>query len=122
MKQLEGFTLLELLVTMSIISVLSAVAIPEFKAYRARAYDLSARLDLRTCALAEEAYFLDFEEYLACAGTTCLELPGVGRLSEGVDLTITTNETDFQGVASHQKGTGATFRWDSAKGGPQGNS
>jgi len=113
----DGFTLLELLVAMTVTGVLIATAIPYFQAYRQRAFDLRAETDLRNVALAEEAYFLDAEHYLSCSQTTCTQLPGIVALSEGVELSVTATEAAFAGTARHPKGTGRSFRWNSDGGG-----
>lgn len=42
-----GFTLIELLIVVMILSALAAIAIPQFLAYRHRAYNSSAMSDLR---------------------------------------------------------------------------
>jgi hypothetical protein len=67
--------------------------------------------------MAEEAYFLDNDKYLACSGESCTSLPGIRKLSQGVELAITISETSFQGTASHPKGSGKIFTWDSDQGG-----
>jgi hypothetical protein len=67
--------------------------------------------------MAEEAYFLEKEEYLSCTGDSCAQLPGIQKLSGGVTLTVTASKTGFTGTASHPKGSGKTFTWDSAQGG-----
>jgi prepilin-type N-terminal cleavage/methylation domain-containing protein len=113
----SGFTMIELLVTMSVVAALTAIAIPQFQGYRQRAFDLRAELDLRHVAIAEEAYYLDNEEYLACAQDQCTDLPGVARLSEGTQLSIEVTDEAFIGLSSHPKGTGRVMRWDSANGG-----
>lgn len=117
-KPLEyGFTLIELLVVMGIVSALIAVALPRYSSYRANAFDSRAEMDLRSVAMAEEAYFLDKEEYLPCSGATCAQLPGIERLSDGVELTIEAQEAAFIGQASHPKGSGKVYTWNSALGG-----
>ena len=113
----RGFSLIELLVVMGIISTLIAVALPRYATYRASAFDSRAETDLRSVALAEEAYFLDNDKYLTCSGTSCSSLPGIKKLSPGVILSISATETGFQGSASHPRGSGKVFRWDSEQGG-----
>ncbi len=112
-----GFTLIELLVVMGIVSALIAVALPRYAAYRANAFDTRAEIDLRSVAMAEEAYFLAHERYLSCSASTCAQLPGIQKLSEGVSLSIQASDTNFRGTASHPKGSGRVFSWDSALGG-----
>jgi len=113
----RGFSLIELLVVMGIMSTLVAVALPRYASYRATAYDSRAETDLRSVAMAEEAYFLENDKYLACADASCASLPGIKRLSAGVTLSVTTTETGFVGTSQHPKGTGKVFTWDSEQGG-----
>ena len=115
----RGFTLLELLVTLTIIAALSAIAIPQYNHYRKKVFDLRAQSDLRNGALAEESYFLDNEKYLSCDGEACLVMDGLSRISNGVKLKLTASETGFRGEASHPKGSGKVYHWDSEKGGIQ---
>lgn len=113
----RAFSLIELLVVMAVISVLTAIAIPQYSDYRKRAFDMRAREDLRTVAIAEEAYFMDSEQYLSCEGAACSQLPGVNRLSDGTVLAVEAAETSFVGRSSHPQGSGREFVWDSEGGG-----
>ena len=97
----RGFTLLELLITLTIIGVLLASAIPYFQGYRKRAFDFRAQNDLRNVAIAEEAYFIDTERYLSCNEASCNQLPGIKKLSNGVALAITARDDGFSGTATH---------------------
>ena len=117
LRSQNGFTLIELLVVMGIVSALIAVALPRYSDYRAHAFDSRAEIDLRSVAMAEEAYFLEKEEYVSCTGDQCSQLPGIQKLSGGVVLSVTASKTGFTGTASHPKGSGKTFTWDSAQGG-----
>ena len=113
----KGFTLIELLIVMAVVGALLAIAIPQYSSYRKRAFDTRAQVDLRNVALAEEAYFLDYESYLDCANLTCTNLPGIRTLSNGVSLAVTATATGFIGTAKHPKGTGRVFTWDTDRGG-----
>ncbi|MCB0338580.1 MAG: prepilin-type N-terminal cleavage/methylation domain-containing protein [Bdellovibrionales bacterium] len=119
MRKESGFTLIELLVVVAIIGILAAIAIPQFAEYRARGFDARAKSDLRNVATAEEAYFVDNEQYLSCDDDECASnLPGIGSLSAGVSLSMTATGTGFQGQSQHENGTsGSIFYWDSAEGG-----
>lgn len=119
----KGFTLIELLVVIAIIGILAAIAIPQFAEYRARGFDARAHSDLRNVATAEEAYFVDNEQYVSCDQASCPGLlPGIQALSQGVTLSMTAaaDGNSFTGTSTHPRGTGATCSWDSDAGGSQG--
>jgi type II secretion system protein G len=62
-KYRRGFTLVELLVTVAIISLLAAIAFPNFLEAQIRAKTAVAKNDLRTIATALEAYHVDNGSY-----------------------------------------------------------
>ena len=66
-KKLEdGFTLVELMVVVAIIGLLSAVAVPNFKKYQAKAKIAEAKLQLAAIYTAESAFFADYNMYAGC--------------------------------------------------------
>lgn len=116
----NGFTLLELLVALTIVSIITAIAIPQYQEYRKRGFDIRASSDLRNIAIAQEAHFLENEKYLSCNDSSCTALPGIAAISAGVTVSIAAKEASFTGQASHKNGSGRVFYWDSEKGGLQG--
>jgi len=117
----KGFTLIELLVVVAIIGIIAAVAIPQYSAYRQRAYDARANSDLRNAATSEEAYYTTYQKYVDLVATTGPaappELPGL-NISDTVTLQMTNvGNVSFNGTARSANGTGKTFRYDSAVGG-----
>ncbi len=72
----KGFTLIELMIVVAIIGILAAIAIPQFAAYRMRAFNSSAESDVRNIKTAEEVLMGDFQVY----GTSesGVVLPGSG--------------------------------------------
>src|SRR5690606_25746490 len=61
-----GFTLVELMIVVAIIGVLSAVAIPNFKKYQAKAKSSEARVQLAAAYTAQQAFFGDYGIYHNC--------------------------------------------------------
>src|SRR5262245_43804520 len=55
----RAFTLIELLIVVAVIAVLAAIAVPNFLEAQTRSRVTKARADMRTYAMAMEAYRLD---------------------------------------------------------------
>ena len=63
----EGFTLLELMITVAIIAILAAVSIPAYRGYIDAAKMTEAHNNLAAIRLAQEEYFLEKNEYFTGA-------------------------------------------------------
>lgn len=59
----EGFTLIELMITVAIVGVLAAIAIPNFLSYQARARQSEARAVLSGLFVQEQGYFVVRDRY-----------------------------------------------------------
>jgi type IV pilus assembly protein PilA len=74
----SGFTLVELMVVVAIIGILSAVAIPNFRSYQAKAKTSEAKLALSNIFTAETAFNNDYNAY-----ATCIKFMGVAQPING---------------------------------------
>jgi prepilin-type N-terminal cleavage/methylation domain-containing protein len=66
LKRQDGFTLVELMVVVAIIGLLSAVAVPNFKKYQAKAKMSEAKLQLSAIYTAESSFYSDYNIYAQC--------------------------------------------------------
>ena len=58
-EKARGFTIIELLIVITVVAVLASVAVLNFVSYRKRAFNISAEGDARNAFIATQAYFND---------------------------------------------------------------
>jgi len=114
----RGWTVIEMLAVVGIILGMLGIGLPILTGYVKRSFDARAKSDLFSAAIAQEAYYVDWDVYSVCSSATQCEavLPNLW-ISKDVEMgTVTTTPHYFIMTSYHPRGS-QTFTWNSdAKG------
>lgn len=81
----KGFTLIELMVTIAIIGILVATAVPVYHTWQQRAYGSEAAIMLRQLINAEISYYLEHNEFFPSNSTISIYHNGPAEPSDAVN-------------------------------------
>jgi prepilin-type N-terminal cleavage/methylation domain-containing protein len=108
----KGFTLMELMITVAIIGIIAAIAIPAYRGYLQRGRMAQAYADIQTIALANEKCFAEKNSYNTFAylsnsfGLRITQNPTY----YGLNITLLSGNTQFVIYASPSANSGAIRR------------
>lgn len=69
----QGFTLLELMITVAILGVIAGIAIPAYKGYITTSHKTECQNEVAAIKLAESEYYLENNAYFSGTGWSALE-------------------------------------------------
>lgn len=105
----QGFTLIELMVTIAIIGILASIALPAYTDYVLRSKLAEAYSELSTMRAKIEQYFQDNRTYVgACAAGTVAPLPSGKYFTYSCTLAASTYTVTASGITAQGTG-GFTF-------------
>lgn len=93
----RGFTFIELLTVILVMSVLASIGVPRFRNMKERSYQATLRSDLGSLRTAQEAYFAENQQY--ATDIASLDF----RVSTNVTITIESSDPyrGWRAVAKH---------------------
>jgi type IV pilus assembly protein PilE len=111
----QGFTLIELMVTVAIVGILAAIAYPSYRNYVIRGQVVNATNGLSAVAANMERYFQDNRTYLAANGFTppCQTAATYGTFTVSCPTTLNATQFQLQAVGSGST-AGMTYFIDQA--------
>lgn len=126
----NGFSLTELMISVAIMGILAAVAVPIYKDYIKDSKMTEAKSNLETLRLLEEQYYNDHGRYTGNVSKTTILDQSSSPFKKGFqpgsklvfDYTITGNNTAYTITASDPAGAigNFTINQDNARTGPNG--
>jgi prepilin-type N-terminal cleavage/methylation domain-containing protein len=92
MKRINGFTLIEMLVTMAVMSIIAVIALPQYSRYVAKSRQPDAQTQLMAIRQAQEIYKLQYGTYTTVTGNLAPDWQNtVGRYTFVINSADTTS-------------------------------
>ena len=113
----KGFTLIELLIIIAIIGILSAIAIPQFSAYKLRGYNSDTKTNLTKLYLSCKAYWADTGSGSACTEKDVTNTNYGFENSPGITITVaddSNTKSTFAATAKNSNVPGVIYAINSS--------
>lgn len=91
-KSRRAFTLIELLIVITIIGILAVALIPKIASAPSRARDAQRKTDLNTIAIALEAYYADYSAYPTAASGACINSTAISGFDKYFNVSDIPND------------------------------
>jgi len=115
----QGFTLIELMVSVGIVGVLASVAVPNYNRYTAKARQTEAKVSLGSVYTVEQSYTVDMGGYSGCLSSLGYNTP-TSYYTIGFNSPSIVSFYTSPGVAGTACSAGANVTYFSAKQGARG--
>ncbi len=109
----RGFSLIELMIVVTIIGVLASIALPNFIKFQARAKQSEAKANLRAAYSAEKSYFQEKDEFSSCIHKIGFNLERGNRYKYEFGSTLRTLEASCTTGDTRAAAVGITAPTDS---------
>lgn len=104
-----GVTLIELMVVVTIMGILAAIAVPRFMSFRKRAFDAAAKSDLRTLINRQENHMAAWGKYAATIDDLKADEPI--QTSPDIEISVSGSDNDYEVAARSTKCAPGTGQW-----------
>ena len=84
MKHQQGFTLIEIMVSLAIVGILAATSVPLYRTFQQRAYGSEATILMKNLLEAQIIYYLENDKFYPAVGNTVSVFKNDAPDSEGV--------------------------------------
>ena len=87
----SGFTLVELMIVVTVIAIISAIALPFYRNYIIKSHRTAVQSFMLSIASREEQYFLDAQQYISTLGSGGLNLSTPNEVTGYYTVSVTLN-------------------------------